>query len=218
MDAPQRKWRNGLNLWYVNPDPDKVTGLVIQSGEEWFEKTTPCLACLGDMMFRKTRNKVSQSLNRMFLNLNRWQGRKLNEVTLVPINAETYNFERHAKRTLYHQGQELEDHLIEQIGSIKTIIKHCEQTPYEDTHMLAVWMPALRDTERKLSELQLAQQERFPKYSIEMTYLTRNIDRYEKILTYLDKDCPTYDTIFVEVKRLRRRWGDLARDHNPVEL
>lgn len=169
-------------------------------------------------MFRKTRNKISQSLNRMFLNLNRWQGRKLNEVTMIPVDVEAYNFERHAKRTQYHRGQELEDHLIERAGSIKAIIKHCEQTPYEDTHMLAVWVPALQATERKLSELRLAQQERFPKYSHEMVYLTRNIDRYEKILTYLDQDCPMYDTIFVEVKRLRRRWGELAREHNPAEL
>lgn len=168
-------------------------------------------------MFSKTKARVSEYFNRMFLNLNRWQGRKINEATMLPIDTEVYNFERPARRTQYHAGQELEDHLIERAGTIKRIIRHCEQTPYEDAHMLAVWVPALRATERKLSELRLAQQERFPKYSIEMTYLTKTIDRYEEILTYLDKESPVYDTIWVEVKRLRRRWGELARNYNPSD-
>lgn len=161
--------------------------------------------------------RLKLSLNQMFLNFNRWQGRKINEATMLPIDTEVYNFERPARRTQYHAGQELEDHLIERIGSIKSIIRHCEQTPYEDAHMLAVWVPALRATERKLSELQNSKQERFPKYSHEMTYLTRNIDRYEEILTYLDKESPVYDTIWVEVKRLRRRWSELARNYNPSD-
>lgn len=157
-------------------------------------------------------------LNQMFLNFNRWQGRKINESTMNPVDVDTYNFERQAHRTEYHAGQELEDHLIERAGSIKAIIKHHEQSPHNDTHMLAVWVPALRATERRLSELRSAQQERFPKYSYEMAYLTRNIDRYEELLAYMDKDSPVYDTIWVEVKRLRRRWGELARNHNPRDI
>lgn len=158
------------------------------------------------------------SLNQMFLNFNRWQGRKINEATMHPVDTDTYNFERQARRTEYYMGQELEDRLIERAGSIKAIIQHHEQTPYEDTHMLAVWVPALRATERRLSELQLAKQERFPKFSYEMSYLTRNIDRYEELLAYMDTDSPVYDTIWVEVKRLRRRWGELARNHNPRDI
>jgi len=154
----------------------------------------------------------------MLLNLNRWQGRKINEMIMHPIDSETYNFEHHAKRTEYYMGQELEDQLLERIGSIKSIIQHFERSPYEDTHMLAVWVPALRATERKLSELRLAEQERFPKFSFEMAYLTRDIDRYEEILSYLDKDSPSYDTIYVEVKRLRRRWRELARTYNPNDI
>lgn len=178
---------------------------------------TPPQSYLGVVMFKQTRNKISQSLNRMFLDLNRWQGLMLSEITMIPINAETYNFERHAKRTKYHMGQELEDHLIERIGSIKAIIQQHEQA-CDDSHMLAVWIPALRATERKLADLQNFQQERFPKYSDEMTYLTKSIDRYEKVLFYLDKDSPTYDTVWVEVKRLRRRWQELARNHNPSDV
>lgn len=169
-------------------------------------------------MFNKVRKRLSESLNMMFLNFNRWQGRKFSEMSMLTIDPQAYNFERHAHRQEFYMGKELEDHLIERAAVIKSIILHFEQGTCEDAHMLAVWVSALRATERKLSELRDSKQERFPKFSTEMAYLTKSIDRYEECLATLDKESPVYDTIWIEVKRLRGRWSELARTHNPSDL
>lgn len=170
------------------------------------------------MLLKQIQDSIAQSLNEMFLNFNRWQGYWVREFIMIPIDTEVYNFEHHARHTEYYMCQELEERLLERIGIINSIISHCEQGSHDDLHMLAVWVPALRDTERKLADLQNSKKERFPKYSDEMTYLTKTIDRYETCLKKINEDSPMYDTIKLEVKRLRRRWQELARTHNPRDL
>ena len=84
--------------------------------------------------------------------------------------------------------------------------------------MLSVWVPALRATECKLTDLQISKQEKPFTFSQEMTYITNNIDRYEKILETIDVDSPVYDTIALEYKRLRARWQTLSTRHNPTDF
>ena len=105
------------------------------------------------MMFRKIRNKIGQFINHLFLALNRWEGRNLNEISQLPLDVDAYAHTRHVKRTEYYMGMELEDRLMARIDILHNLIRHCEQTPYDDTHMLTVWIPALRATERKLNAL-----------------------------------------------------------------
>lgn len=160
-------------------------------------------------------SKLRETLNKLFLKLNRWQGSRAAELSQNKIDPLVYNHGRRPRVTGYIMGQERCDKLLEQIGNLNEIIKRAHNGPMQDRHMVQVWSIARKVLQTKLDELTQEDQAPMVDYNNSLSEIGHRIDFYKERIDRLTFDDPFYETFDKELKLLQKQWRALASRYNP---